>query len=226
MITYMDDIIGQMMARLKKHSIDENTLVIFTGDNGTHPSIVSKLPDMDLKGGKFSRTEAGSRVPFIARWPKKIKPAVTEDFICLVDVLPTIASIAGIELTAEVDGMDLSHNFLGTEGKDRDYIVMPFKGFYVRDKRFRLDADGRMFDIPVTSNKERYSEKETKNPEHEPDRKRLQALIDQYQSLPPLYDGAVKVEGFEAPELTEEQKKAAAKKAENKKAKRAEKKKK
>lgn len=217
MITYMDDIVGQILARLKTLGIDENTLVIFTGDNGTHPNITSKLPGMDLKGGKFSRTEAGSRVPFIARWPKEIKPAVTEDFICLVDVLPTIASIAGIDLTAEVDGMDLSHNFLGTEGKDREYIVMPFKGFYVRDKRFRLDADGRMFDIPVTSDKERYSEKETKNPEHEPHRKRLQALIDQYQSLPPLYDGTITVEGFEAPELTEQQKQKVAKKAENKK---------
>ena len=222
MITYMDDIIGQMMERLKEHGIDENTLVIFTGDNGTHPSIISKLPGMDLAGGKFSVTEAGSRVPFIARWPGKIPPSVSEEFIRLVDVLPTIASMAGIELTAEVDGMDLSHNFLGTEGDDREYIVMPFRGLYVRDKRFRLHEDGRMYDIPVTSDQERYSEKEATNPEHEPDRKRLQALIDQYQSQPPLYDGPITVEGFEEPELTEEQQKKADEKAARKEAKRAE----
>ncbi|MEM7012598.1 MAG: sulfatase-like hydrolase/transferase, partial [Verrucomicrobiota bacterium] len=93
MITYMDDIIGQILARLKTHDIDENTLVIFTGDNGTGKQIVSKLPGMDLPGGKGSPIEAGSRVPFIARWPNKISPKVSEDFFCLVDVLPTIASI-------------------------------------------------------------------------------------------------------------------------------------
>ena len=200
MITYMDDIVGQLIARLKKHGIDDNTLIIFTGDNGTHKKITSKLPGMELKGAKGSPVEAGSRVPFIVRWPGKIKPAVSEDFYCLVDVLPTIASIANIPLTAEVDGMDLSHNFLGKEGTNREYIVMPYKGFYVRDKRFRLHADGRMFDIPVTSDKERYSEKETKNPEYEPQRKKLQALIDKYINKPALYSGAELVEGITEPE--------------------------
>ena len=206
MITYMDDIIGQILERLKKHGIDDNTLIIFTGDNGTHPNITSELPGMKLKGGKFSTTEAGSRVPFIVRWPKKIKPAVSESFFSLVDVLPTIASIAGIKLTAEVDGMNLSHTFLGTEGKDREYIIMPYKGFYVRDKRFRLHADGRMFDIPVTSDIERYSEKETKNTEYEAQRKHLQALIDKYQALPKLYNGAITVEGFETAEKSKSKK--------------------
>ena len=198
MITYMDDIIGQIMARLKQHGLDENTLVIFTGDNGTHKKIVSKLPGMNLQGGKGSPIESGSRVPFIARWPKKIKPTETDEFFSLVDVLPTIASIAGIQLTAEVDGMDLSHLFFGGKGINREYIVMPYKGFYVRDKRFRLHADGRMFDIPVSSDKERYSEKETNNPEYEPDRKRLQTLIDKYIERPPLYNGAQIVDILES----------------------------
>lgn len=214
MITYMDEIIGQIFERLKKHGIDDNTLVIFTGDNGTHPSITSELPGMKLPGGKFSVTEAGSRVPFIVRWPEKIKPAVTDNFISLVDVLPTVASIAGIELKAEVDGMNLSHNLLGTEGKNREYIVMPFRGFYVRDKRFRLHVDGRMFDIPVTSDKERYIEKETKNPEYAPQRKHLQSLIEKYQALPKLYDGSITVEGFETADNQQSKKE---KKAEKKK---------
>ena len=196
MITYMDDIIGQMIERLKKHEIDDNTMIIFTGDNGTHKKITSKLPGMDLKGGKGDAIESGSRVPFIVRWPGKIKPAVSDEFFCLVDVLPTICSIADIKVTAEVDGMDLSHSFFGKEGKNREYIVMPYKGFYVRDKRFRLHEDGRFFDIPVTSDKERYSEKESKNPEHEPHRKRLQSLIDKYINKSPLYNGAELVGEF------------------------------
>jgi arylsulfatase A len=189
MVTYMDDIIGRMMASLKRNGIDGKTLVIFTGDNGTHTRIVSRLPGMNIRGQKGLAVEAGSRVPFIARWPSRIQPAVTEEFFSLVDVLPTIASIAGIDLTAEVDGMDLSHIFLGTEGESREYIVMPFKGLYIRDKRFRLHSDGRLFDIPVTSDQERYSEKETKHPEHEMHRKRLKALVDKYRALPSLYKG-------------------------------------
>lgn len=191
MITYMDDIIGQVMTRLKDHGIDKNTLVIFTGDNGTHKSITSKLPGMDLKGGKGSMTEAGCRVPFIAWWPGKISPAVRDEFFCLVDVLPTITSLAGIELSREVDGMDLSHNLLGKEGKNREHVLMSFKKmFYVREKRFRLNEDDKLYDIPVTSDKERYSETVSTNPEDESHRQRLQGILDEFTAIKNEYGGA------------------------------------
>jgi arylsulfatase A len=195
MITYMDDIVGKIMERLKANGLEKNTLVLFTGDNGTHASLVSKLPGMELKGGKGSLTEAGCRVPFMAWWPGVIKPAVNDGFICLVDVLPTICSIAGIGLTSPVDGMDLSHCLLGTEGKDREQILMCFKkGYFVRDKRFRLHEDGTLYDIPVTSDKERYSEKVSTQPEHEAQRQQLQKALDQFRAIPQEYrkqvDGA------------------------------------
>ena len=191
MITYMDYYVGEIIARLKKYGLEKNTLVIFTGDNGTHASITSRLPGMELKGGKGSLTEAGSRVPFLAWWPGTIAPAVSDAFICHVDVLPTLASIAGFPLTAETDGMDLSHYFTGTEGVDRDHIFMYFKGAFVRDKRFRLNQDGKLYDIPVTSNRERYSEKVTNNPEYNAQRERLQKMLDQYLAMEPLYHGAL-----------------------------------
>lgn len=194
MITYMDDIIGKIFAKLKENGLDDKTLVIFTGDNGTDPRIVSKLPGMNLKGGKFSLTEAGLRVPFIARWPGVIKPAVKEEFISLVDVLPTLASILNIPLKAEVDGMDLSHYFYGTPGKVREYMILPYRGCLIRDERFRLNVGGgkeQFYDIPITSNKERYSEKKVTNPEFDEKRKRMKAIIDQEMAKPSLYDGAV-----------------------------------
>jgi arylsulfatase A len=192
MITYMDDIVGKIFAKLKEHGLDDNTLVIFTADNGTHAKIVSKLPDMDLRGGKFTLNEAGCRVPFLARWPGKIKPAVVDSFISLVDVLPTIASIANIELKAEVDGMDLSHNFFSTEGVDREYVLMPFKGdCFIRDARFRLHKkSGKFLDVPITSNKERYSEKNVNSPEHDGHREKLKAIMDAYLAKETLYGGA------------------------------------
>ncbi|MDD7987263.1 sulfatase-like hydrolase/transferase [Lentisphaera marina] len=193
MITYMDDIVGKIMKRLKDHGIDNNTLLIFTGDNGTLKSIKSKLPGMDLMGGKGSLSEAGCRVPFLAWWPGRIKPAVQDELFSLVDVLPTITSLAGIELTAKVDGMDLSHNLFGEEGKNREYIKMNYKkGFFVRDKRFRLHEDGKFYDIPVTSDKERYSEKLSDNPEHESRRKQLQTVLDEFMAIEQEYGSKAK----------------------------------
>ncbi|MEM7474262.1 MAG: sulfatase-like hydrolase/transferase [Planctomycetota bacterium] len=161
MITYMDAIVGQIAARLTKHGIDKNTVILFTGDNGTSRKITSKLGDMELAGGKGTMTEAGTRVPLLAWWPGRIEPSVNENFFCLVDVLPTIASIANIKLNRTVDGMDLSHNLMGGEGESRKYVMMSYrKEYFVRDARFRLHDDGRLYDVPVTSNGERYSEKQ------------------------------------------------------------------
>jgi len=129
-------------------------------------------------------TEAGCRVPFLAWWPGKIRPAVRDEFFCLVDILPTITSLAGIELSREVDGMDLSHNLLGAEGKNREHVLMSFKkGFFVRDKRFRLNEDGKLYDIPVTSDSERYSETVSTNPAHESHRQRLQQILDKFMAI-------------------------------------------
>ena len=189
MITYMDRIIGNILAKLKEYKLDQNTLVLFTGDNGTHRSITSQLPGLKITGGKGTMTEAGSRVPFLAWWPGKIQPGVREEFFCLVDILPTLTSLAGIELNRKVDGMDLSHNFICGEGTNREHVLINHgRGFFVRGKRFRLNQDGKFYDIPVTSDKARYSEKVTNDPQHESHRKRLQALLDDFMAIPTEYE--------------------------------------
>lgn len=184
MITYMDHLVGQILARLREHGLDRNTLVLFTGDNGTGRQITSKLPGMNLQGGKGIMTEAGSRVPLLAWWPGTIKPGVREQLFCLADVLPTITSVAGIPLSRQLDGMDLSHVLLGKEGKDREQVFINYgSGYFVRESRFRLNQDGKLYDIPVTSDKERYSEKVTTDPAHEAARLRLQAALDQFMAI-------------------------------------------
>jgi len=184
MITFMDQIVGNILNKLREHDLESKTLVLFTGDNGTSKQITSVLPGMSLKGGKGSMTEAGCRVPFIAWGPGLVSPGDRSNFFCLVDVLPTITSLAGITLEREVDGMDLSHNFTGRQGADREQVLMSYKtGFFVRDKRFRLNENGTLYDVPVTSNKLRYSEKISKNPEHNERRKKLQATLDQFMAI-------------------------------------------
>lgn len=188
MITYMDDIVGKILARLDHHDIAENTLVIFTGDNGTGRPITSQLPGLKIKGGKGSMTEAGSRVPFLAWWPGRIKPAVHEEFFCLVDVLPTIASVASIALDRKVDGMNLAHNLTGEPGTDRTHVLINYKsGYFVRERTFRLHENGKFYDIPVTSDASRYSERQSSAVEHQSHRKRLQRILTDFMSIEQEY---------------------------------------
>lgn len=205
MITYMDAIVGSILARLREHGIDKNTLVLFTGDNGTGKQITSQLPEMKLKGGKGSMTEAGSRVPLLAWWPGTVQPGVRDEFFCLSDVVPTIAAVSGIELNREVDGMNLAHNLIGGEGTDRDHVFINYgKGYFVRDKRFRLNQNGKFYDIPIGSDLSRYSESISTNPEHEPHRERLQKLLDEFMAIPQEYQEA---KGEKKPSKKEQKKK-------------------
>ena len=193
MITYMDATIGKIRQRLEKHRIADNTLILFTGDNGTYKGITSKLNGMKIKGGKGSMTEAGTRVPLIACWPGAIHPAVRKEFFCLVDLLPTIESIASIELDRQVDGMDLSHLLHGQAGDNRQEVFISYgQGFFVRDERFRLHQDGRFFDVPVTSDATRYSEKPVKAGKHSDARQRLQSRLDQFMSIKQEYKQSTK----------------------------------
>ena len=184
MITYMDHVVGSLLNRLKKHDLDKNTLVLFTGDNGTHKNITSHLPGLKLKGGKGTMTEAGSRVPLLAWWPDTIRPGVRDEFFCLVDVLPTVTSPAGIRLNRKVDGLNLAHHLTGGPGKNREHVLINYgRGYFVRDKRFRLNQDGKLYDIPVTSNATRYSEQVTTNLKHQGHRRRLQTLLDNFMAI-------------------------------------------
>lgn len=174
------------MAKLEELGVRENTLVIFTGDNGTEGNLISRLGDFHLRGGKRTMNEAGTRVPFIAHWPGRIPEGRRNQFFTLMDVLPTIASLAGIRLDHEVDGMDLSHNLYAVSGKDRDFFNMAFEGdcYFVRNERFRLHEDGRLYEVPVTDNESRYNmnllEDESMQAEV---RAFLQAKLDAYMQI-------------------------------------------
>jgi hypothetical protein len=73
---------------------------------------------------------------------------------------------------------------LGKEGKDREQVLINHgRGYFVRESRFRLNQDGKLYDIPVTSDKERYSEKVTTDPAHEADRLRLQTVLDRFRAI-------------------------------------------
>ena len=159
MITYMDSIVGRFLDKISELGLESTTLVIFTGDNGSAVSLESRVGDLRVRGGKRTMNEAGTRVPLVARWTGVVPPGVRHSLFSLVDMTPTLLALAGVRPPGPMDGMDLSHTLLGTAGEDREYFPMAFEGslFFIRDRRFRLHEDGRLYDIPVTSIASRYS---------------------------------------------------------------------
>ncbi|HUE74798.1 MAG TPA: sulfatase [Pirellulaceae bacterium] len=113
MIESLDDGIGRMMAKLDELKLAENTIVVFTSDNGglatlegPHTPATSNAP---LREGKGFLYEGGIRVPLIVRWPAAVKSHRTSEIpVCGVDFLPTLAEVCGIRLTHETDGVSLA----------------------------------------------------------------------------------------------------------------------
>lgn len=102
MITRLDAQVGQILDKLKEKGLDENTVVIFTSDNGPHeeggadPDFFNR--DGLLQGKKRSTYEGGIRIPFIVRWPGKVEAGTVNDHqLAFYDLMPTFCDIAGIE---------------------------------------------------------------------------------------------------------------------------------
>lgn len=108
--------VGQILDALKKNGLEDNTLVIFSSDNGAETNYAYQrdtyehCSSLNFKGGKRDIYEGGHRVPFLMRWPNVIKSGRTTDIpVCQTDYLSTIASIIGVEIPANTgeDSYDL-----------------------------------------------------------------------------------------------------------------------
>ena len=122
----LDHVVGELLKALEKHGLADNTLVMFSSDNGPEvPTVISMRSDhkhdgaRPWRGVKRDNWEGGHRVPFIARWPGKIKPGSTsKQTICLTALVATCAAVVGTKLPN--DGAEESYNFLpallGTDG--------------------------------------------------------------------------------------------------------------
>jgi arylsulfatase A-like enzyme len=137
MITRLDGDIGKILARLKELKIDENTLFLFTSDNGPHKEggVDPKFHQSSgpFRGHKRDLTEGGIRVPLIARWPERIKPGQVTDFVSAQwDLLPTFAEIARTAAPQQIDGISFLPLLTGREQTNRhDYLYWEFheRGF-------------------------------------------------------------------------------------------------
>ena len=127
MITHLDQHVGAVLDLLEKKGVADNTIVVFTSDNGTtHPSggdEVFGIGGVDaaffnslagLRGYKGSVHEGGLRVPCIVRWPGKVKPGTSSDFPSYFpDWFPTLCELAGLERPGGLDGISIAPTILG-----------------------------------------------------------------------------------------------------------------
>lgn len=116
-ISEIDWSVGQILAALAKHEIADNTLVIFTSDNGPFLSYGSHAgKSAPLREGKLTCFEGGVRVPTVMRWPGKIPQGGTSSTpIMTIDLLPTFCNLAGADLpTEKIDGVDVLDVLTGT----------------------------------------------------------------------------------------------------------------
>ena len=119
---------GEVLAALKKHGLDERTLVLFTSDNGPFLSYGNHAGSPGpLREGKLTAFEGGMRVPCIMRWPGQIPAGKTcDELVSAIDLLPTVAKLIGARLPAHpLDGKDIGPLMSGKEG-----AKTPHEAFY------------------------------------------------------------------------------------------------
>lgn len=140
--------VGRILQSLEELGLEENTIVIYFTDNGPN----SWRWNGGLKGKKGSTDEGGVHTPLFVRWPGKIKKGlVLDELASVIDLLPTLSDMAGLDLNVEkqLDGISLASLLLdeNVSWEDR-YIFNQWKeNISVRSQIYRLDASGALFDI-------------------------------------------------------------------------------
>ena len=157
-IEEIDFYTGKILDQLKELGIEENTIVIFTSDNGPwltegKNNSGSALP---LFEGKFTSFDGGMRVPFIIRWPKKIPAGKTcTELTSTIDILPTLAKITGAKLPdTELDGkniLDLWKGKKGAKTPHNNYFLV-FQGEAVRSGDWKYHKK-EVFQVKATTRK-------------------------------------------------------------------------
>lgn len=160
-IAYLDKTVGKIVGTLDKLGLRENTVILFTTDNGTatvgyqpqhDPQMTTgKIGGRAINGHKGQLLEGGSRVPLIASWKGTLAAGKTSaDLIDFTDLLPMFADLAGAKLPAGVkfDGRSFAPQLRGQAGTPREWIFVQLgTGWYVRDNAWKLDQSGALFSM-------------------------------------------------------------------------------
>lgn len=159
MVNYSDKVVGKIMDKLEELNLDDNTIVMFTGDNGTHTNITSKTRLYnEYPGGKSSMPDNGTHVPMIVHWPAGNQRGIeVDELIEFSDFLPTLAEAAKIEPYPN-DGQSFFKTLKGHAEPPRETAFVHYHpytskvrekdGRFVRTTEYKLYDDGRFYFIP------------------------------------------------------------------------------
>ncbi|MDP8243557.1 MAG: arylsulfatase [Candidatus Hinthialibacter antarcticus] len=134
-VMQLDWCVGEIMATLDRLDLTNDTLVLFASDNGPvvddgyHDQAVTRLnghtPSGNLRGGKYSSFDAGTRTPFIAHWPGRIQPGESDALVSQIDLFASFASLTGQALSTKAapDSLNALPTLLGETNIDREHLI-------------------------------------------------------------------------------------------------------
>ena len=169
-IAQLDWSVGEVLATLDRLKLAKDTLVLFTSDNGPvlddgyRDEAVEKLgdhaPAAPFRGGKYSNFEGGTRVPFVVRWPARVKPAVSDALVSQVDLIASFAALVGPALSTSArredtpatadksdpgarDSENVLPALLGTSKTARTVLVEQAGSLSLRQGQWKYIAPGK-----------------------------------------------------------------------------------
>jgi arylsulfatase A len=158
MVAYLDKIVGKIVKKVDEVGQLDNTIILFTADNGTNVSLTSRWKGQDIKGGKGGTTDMGTHVPLVASW-KGHSPEglVSNDLIDFTDFYATLAQAAGLTPgeSDPIDGRSFLPQLQGEKGQPRDWVLCHYQPYwgrfpgrqYVRNQSHKLYRDGGFFNV-------------------------------------------------------------------------------
>lgn len=159
MVNYMDKLIGKIADKVDELGLGEETIIMFTADNGTNTGIRSQWNGTEIRGGKAGMKDNGTHVPFVARWTGHTpKGKVLSDLIDFTDFYATLSDAAGRQKTVDdpIDGRSFFPQLNGQEGNRRQWVLCHYQcywnktpGQYARTAQYKLYRDGRYYDVPM-----------------------------------------------------------------------------
>lgn len=191
MVEYTDKLVGRIMNELDKLHLRDNTLVIFTGDNGTGTAIVSSLNGKPYPGGKGKTIDSGTHVPLIVSCPKGRTGKVNKNLIDFTDFLPTVCEAAGVELpSSALDGLSFYPQLKGKTAKVRQWVYCWYApqqvcdekaAVFARTQQYKLYRSGDFYDVQSDFEEKSPIAKQQMTKEQQKICDRLSKVIDNYE---------------------------------------------
>jgi arylsulfatase A len=198
MVAYVDKVVGAVIDKVEAEGLAGHTYILFTADNGTLGTVVSRMNGREVRGGKGLMTDAGTRVPLVVRGPGIVEGAVCGDLVDFSDFLPTLCDMAGAPVPSEpkINGISFLPRLKGQEGHPRNYVYCwyPIPEFIehfgslkvqvsARNRRYKLYRTGEFHDLQQDVLEKHPLRPGSLSDEAVRARAELQSVLDKYEAL-------------------------------------------